>query len=142
MCSCIKGIHNTIIIIIKTWHKCLLLINKTTIIEVIILLYVSFSRWFSGKNLGSRGLLSLWFQVRAMWLLIWSSLKTYMVVNFRARGISRGARKLARTPTLINNNNNNIVVCLWRRDKYPPRLVSSRMELVSLSCISITRNLN
>jgi hypothetical protein len=24
-----------------------------------------------------------------------------MVVNFRARGISRGARKLARTPTLI-----------------------------------------
>jgi hypothetical protein len=25
-----------------------------------------------------------------------------MVVNFRARGISRGARKLARTPTIIN----------------------------------------
>jgi len=25
---------------------------------------------------------------------------SYMVVNFRARGISRGARKLARTPTL------------------------------------------
>ena len=24
-----------------------------------------------------------------------------MIVNFRARGISRGARKLARTPTLI-----------------------------------------
>jgi hypothetical protein len=24
-----------------------------------------------------------------------------MVVNFRARGISRGARKLARTPTII-----------------------------------------
>jgi len=28
-------------------------------------------------------------------------LETYMVVNFRARGISRGARKLAWTPTLI-----------------------------------------
>jgi hypothetical protein len=27
-------------------------------------------------------------------------LEAYMVVNFRARGISRGARKLARTPTL------------------------------------------
>jgi hypothetical protein len=26
-----------------------------------------------------------------------------MVVNLRAREISRGARKLARTPTLINN---------------------------------------
>jgi hypothetical protein len=25
---------------------------------------------------------------------------SYMVVNFRTRGISRGARKLARTPTL------------------------------------------
>jgi aryl carrier-like protein len=28
------------------------------------------------------------------------ALEAYMVVNFRARGISRGARKLARTPTL------------------------------------------
>jgi hypothetical protein len=28
-------------------------------------------------------------------------LKDYMVINFKARGISRGARKLARTPTLI-----------------------------------------
>jgi len=27
-------------------------------------------------------------------------LEAYMVVNFRAREISRGARKLARTPTL------------------------------------------
>jgi hypothetical protein len=27
-----------------------------------------------------------------------------MIVNFRARGISRGARKLARTPTLIKKN--------------------------------------
>jgi hypothetical protein len=29
------------------------------------------------------------------------ALEAYMVVNFRARGISRGARKLARTLTLI-----------------------------------------
>jgi hypothetical protein len=39
-------------------------------------------------------------QIRAMWLLIWWSLETYMVVNFRARGISRGTRKLARIPAL------------------------------------------
>ena len=31
------------------------------------------------------------------------SLEAYMVVNFRARGISRGMRKLARTPILIKN---------------------------------------
>jgi hypothetical protein len=30
-----------------------------------------------------------------------------MIVNFRARGISRGACKLAQTPMLIYNNNNN-----------------------------------
>jgi hypothetical protein len=35
-----------------------------------------------------------------MWLLIWWPLEAYMVVNFRAREISRGARKLVRTPTL------------------------------------------
>jgi hypothetical protein len=29
------------------------------------------------------------------------SLETHMVINFKAREISRGARKLARTPTLI-----------------------------------------
>jgi hypothetical protein len=59
------------------------------------------SRWWSsGKNLGPRGLLPLWSQVRVMWLLILWPLEAYMVVNFRARGISRGARKLARTPTL------------------------------------------
>jgi hypothetical protein len=56
--------------------------------------------WSSGKNLGSRSLLSLWSQVRALWLLIWWPLEAYMIVNFRARGINRGARKLARTPTL------------------------------------------
>jgi hypothetical protein len=59
------------------------------------------SRWWpSGKSLGPRGLLPLWSQVRALWLLIWWPLEAYMVVNFRARGISWGARKLARTPTL------------------------------------------
>ena len=45
-------------------------------------------------------LFPLWSQVRALWLLIWWPLEAYMVVNFRARGISRGARKLTRTPTL------------------------------------------
>ena len=30
-----------------------------------------------------------------------------MVVNFKAREISRGAYKLAQTLTLIKNNNNN-----------------------------------
>jgi hypothetical protein len=29
------------------------------------------------------------------------SLETYIVINFRARGISRGIRKLTRIPTLI-----------------------------------------
>jgi hypothetical protein len=56
--------------------------------------------WYNDKNLGLRGLLPLWSQVRALWLLIWWPLEAYMVVNFRAHGISRGARKLARTPTL------------------------------------------
>jgi hypothetical protein len=50
--------------------------------------------------LRSRCLLLLWSQVRALWLLIWWPLEAYMVVNFRACGISRGARKLAQTPTL------------------------------------------
>jgi len=60
------------------------------------------SRWWpSGKSLGLRGLLSLRSQVRTLWTLIWWPLEAYMVVNFRARGISRGARKLARTPTII-----------------------------------------
>jgi hypothetical protein len=63
--------------------------------------YCKSSRWWSsGKNLRSRGLLSLWSQVRALWLLIWWSLEVYMVVNFRTHGISRGVRKLTRTPTL------------------------------------------
>ena len=49
----------------------------------------------------SRSLLPLWSQVRVLWLLIWWPLKTYMVVNFRAHGISRGTRKLLRIFTLI-----------------------------------------
>ena len=64
------------------------------------------SRWWpSGKNSGPRGLLSLWSQVRALWLLIWWPLEAYMVVNFRIRGISRGACKLARIPTLKKKKN-------------------------------------
>ena len=51
--------------------------------------------------MGPRGLLPLWSHVRALWLLLWWPLEAYMVVNFRARGISRGARKLTQTPTLI-----------------------------------------
>jgi hypothetical protein len=40
-----------------------------------------------------------------------------MVVNFRARGISRGARKLARTPTIIKKkkvvqDSKKIVLCV------------------------------
>jgi len=63
--------------------------------------YCESSRWWSsGKNLGSRGLLPLWPRVRALWLLIWWPLEVYMVVNFKARGINRGARKLARTLSL------------------------------------------
>jgi hypothetical protein len=31
-----------------------------------------------------------------------------MIVNFRAREISRGAEKLTQTPTLIKKNNPNI----------------------------------
>ena len=70
-------------------------------IVIRILYQEEISRWWSSsKSLESRGLLPLWSQVRAMWLLIWWPLEAYMVVNFRARGISRGARKLARTPTL------------------------------------------
>jgi len=53
-----------------------------------------------GKSLGPRDLFPLWSQVRTLWLLIWWPLEAYMVVNFRVRGISRGARKLVRTPTL------------------------------------------
>jgi len=56
--------------------------------------------WFNGKSLKSRDLFFLWFQVQTMWLLISWSLEVYMIVNFRAREISRGTRKLARTPTL------------------------------------------
>jgi hypothetical protein len=56
--------------------------------------------WSRDKSLGLRGLFPLWSQVRALWLLIWWSLEAYMVVNFRARGISRNARKLTRTSTL------------------------------------------
>jgi hypothetical protein len=59
------------------------------------------SRWWpSGKSLRPGGLLPLWSQVRALWLLIWWPLEAYMVVNFRGHGISWYTRKLARTPTL------------------------------------------
>ena len=67
------------------------------------------SRWSpSDKKLGPRGLLPLWSQVRALWLLIWWPLEAYMVVNFRAREISRSARKLAWTPTVKLKKKKNL----------------------------------
>ena len=48
------------------------------------------SRWWpNSKSLRSRGLLLLWSQVRAMWLLIWWPLEAYMIVNFKTCGISQ-----------------------------------------------------
>jgi len=69
--------------------------------------------WLSDKSLGPRGLLSLWSQVRAMWLLIWWSLEAYMVVNFRTRRISRGVHKLARTP-ISNKKKKFIDAKVWK----------------------------
>jgi hypothetical protein len=56
------------------------------------------------------GLFPLWSKVRVLWLLIWWPLKAYMVVNFRARRISRGVRKLARTPALIKKKGSRLVI--------------------------------
>jgi hypothetical protein len=57
-----------------------------------------FRRWYNDKSLELRGLFSLWSQIQALWLFIWWPLETYKVVNFRARRINRGARKLTRNP--------------------------------------------
>jgi hypothetical protein len=54
--------------------------------------------WYNDKSLELRDLFFLWSQIQALWLLIWRPLEAYMVVNFRARGINRGARKLTRNP--------------------------------------------
>jgi ribosomal protein S12 methylthiotransferase accessory factor YcaO len=51
-----------------------------------------------------------------------------MVVNFRARGISRGARKLARTPTLNE-----------KKYPYPPRLVAQRQRQGFLASVTWVR---
>ena len=40
-----------------------------------------------------------------------------MIVNFRARGISRGVRKLARTPTLKKKNKLQILFSLYKIGK-------------------------
>ena len=46
--------------------------------------------------------IKLWKQITIIIIIIiWWSLEAFMVVNFRARGINRSARKLARTSTLI-----------------------------------------
>jgi hypothetical protein len=67
------------------------------------------SRWPSDKSLGPRDLLSLWSQVRALWLLIWWSLKAYMVINFRTHGISRSTCKLVRTSMHVKLKKKNTV---------------------------------
>jgi hypothetical protein len=67
-------------------------------------IYILSSRWLNYNSLGPRSLLSMWFQVRTPLLLIWWLLKAYMIVNFKTRGISRGARRVAWTPTLIKKN--------------------------------------
>jgi uncharacterized membrane protein len=77
----------------------------------------SSSRWSNNRSLGLRGLLSLWSHVRALWLLVRWSLEAYIVVNFRAREISRGARKLARIVMLIKKTNKHpryILSIYWR----------------------------
>ena len=51
-----------------------------------------------------------------------------MVVNFRARGISRGARKLARTPTLNE-----------KKYPYPPRLVAQRQRQGFIASVTWVR---
>jgi len=55
------------------------------------------------------------FQFRALWLIIWWSLKNYMVINFRACGISRGIRKLTRIPTSIIKKNSKASITIQRR---------------------------
>jgi hypothetical protein len=40
-----------------------------------------------------------------------------MVVNFRARGISRGARKLARTPTIIKKNKKKKLMIAGKKEE-------------------------
>ena len=62
------------------------------------------SRLPHSKNLELRGLSFLWFQVRILWLLIWWSLETYLIINFRVCGISQDTCKLARTSMLIKIN--------------------------------------
>jgi len=47
-----------------------------------------------------------------------------MVVNFKAHRISRGTRKLIRTPILIKNNNNN------NKNKKLSALLSTRLTFL------------
>ena len=65
-----------------------------------------FSTWPNSNpgTPGSRVDLSSRVSKLCPWLLIWWSLKAYMVVNFRTREISWGTHKLARTPTLIKKD--------------------------------------
>jgi len=52
-----------------------------------------------------------------------------MVVNFRARGISRGTRKLARTPTIIKKKKGRLVYngCMKRKEMM--MISNQRMKL-------------
>jgi len=86
------------------WKKC----------EVLSPPRKSSRRWYNSKSLELEGLFSLWFQVRALWLLIWWPLEAYMVVNFRTRGISRDMRKLTRTPTLTEKKKLEEIAWKWK----------------------------
>ena len=78
---------------------------------------------------GDGNLLPLWSQVRAMWLLIWWPLEAYMVVNFRAHGISRGAHKLVRTSTLNSKKKKTVIFLItWQNDIFK-RLKDTRLLL-------------
>jgi hypothetical protein len=74
--------------------------NKKIKKQCIPFIKMCYNKMTSGKSLRLKSLLSLWSQVRVMWLLIWWLLEAYMVVNFRVCGISRGTRKQIRTSTL------------------------------------------
>jgi len=43
-------------------------------------------------------------------IVLWYSSEVYIFINFKAREISRGARKFIRTPMLIKKNNNNFLL--------------------------------
>jgi len=59
-----------VIIIIKRVMKIIILLMITTTTTTIKIAMIKPSRWWPVKSLGLGGLLPLWSQVRALWLLI------------------------------------------------------------------------